>query len=175
MARREGRRGHVHKQEAAVQRESPCNEEDECRATTEPTGAHDENRRLEEAFQQLGREAGGAYDIGILRVGSSLSCREQLLLTQWGFDVAKQMAKGGPSALCLVCDTEFPPEHPDAFLVITAHRADPSVAMLSPICARCATKSDVELVDIYVENARQNGDADLRVLPAEHFHRAGRA
>ena len=175
MARREGRRGHVLNEEMAVQRESPCSGQDNCRAAAKPTEGDGQNRRLEEAFQQLGREAGGAYDIGILRVGPSLSCREQLLLTQWGFDVAKQMAKGGLSALCLVCDTEFPPEHPDAFLVITAHRADPSIVMLSPICARCATKSDVELVDIYVENARQNGDADLRVLPAEHLHRAGRA
>jgi len=117
MARREGRRGHVLNEEMAVQRESPCSGQDNCRAAAKPTEGDGQNRRLEEAFQQLGREAGGAYDIGILRVGPSLSCREQLLLTQWSFDVAKQMAKGGPSALCLVCDTEFPPEHPDAFLV----------------------------------------------------------
>jgi hypothetical protein len=135
MSRRDQPLGDPLEKEAAVQREHRCgNKGDNCRGTESAAGNR-QNHRLEAAFQQLGREAGGAYDVGILRVGPSL----QLLMKQWAFDVVKQMAQGGPSALCLACDTEFPPEHPDAFLTICAHRADPSIAILSPICTRCVS------------------------------------
>ncbi len=42
--------------------------------------------------------------------------------------------RGGPTAFCLPCETEFRPEHPNALLAITVHRADPSITMMSPIC-----------------------------------------
>lgn len=143
---------------------------------TDTSAASRQQRRREQRerrnhLHRMGREAAGAYHFEVIRASDALILDEKRL--RRFLEAAAGMAHGikmsGTTALCLNCDVEFPPAIPDAFVVITAARNDPTAMVASPVCSSCAEKSDHALVDINFARLKKHNPS-LRKLPPQHFH-----
>jgi hypothetical protein len=139
-------------------------------------GAGEARQERDEAIGQFNREAGRLYSGRIIRVGSPVNAKDRVMALNFIIGVARQVADGGDTALCLTCETEFPPVRPTAILMVTGHCDDPSVGIMTGICGACSKRSDAELFDAWIELSNKAGN-DIRKIPAEalwHAAAAGR-
>jgi hypothetical protein len=87
-------------------------------------------------------------------------------------DVMGRVCSEKPKTLCLLCDHEFMPESPpEAFVLLTPMRDDPSNCLSNGLCDKCFRGADLmqRITDMY----RRTAISDLRVI--EPHKEAGRA
>jgi hypothetical protein len=110
------------------------------------------HRKLDHAAKQMRAEGQGIYQLQIVTPTTTLPIVIQALAGDpFAIGLLKVISrfftaveKTQPSPLCPTCDNELSlATPPDAVVIMTAARDDPSMAIINGLCPECAATTDV--------------------------------